>query len=132
MFGPGGFAYVYLCYGLHHLLNFVTGKEGSPEAVLIRGVWITEGMEIVVARRRGRAQREWASGPGIVTAALGITVQEDQGRDLTGNRLWVEETPYCVKSSDIEASPRIGIGYAQEWALKPWRFVWKKGAEGRF
>jgi DNA-3-methyladenine glycosylase len=123
MFGPGGYAYVYLCYGLHWLLNFVTGPADSPEAVLIRGVKITEGKEAVAVRRKGLPETAWANGPGRVTAALGIG-RKHNACDLTGETIWVEDRGLVVPPREVGSTPRIGISYAGEWAHKPWRFVW--------
>ncbi len=114
MFGPSGRWYVYLCYGVHEMVNLVTGPEGWPAAVLIRGV-------------------EGVSGPGRVTRALGI------GRTLNGAvarppmaslgpAAWIEAalaTEGVVTEADVLAGPRVGVDYAgPEWAAKPWRFRW--------
>jgi DNA-3-methyladenine glycosylase len=123
MFSSGGYAYVYLCYGMYYLLNLVTGPKDVPQAILIRGVYITEGVEIVKARRKGIDQKHWASGPGKVTLALGVT-KKHQGCDLTGDTIWLEDRGIKVPSKEIVASPRVGIDYAEEWVHKPWRFVW--------
>ncbi len=104
MFGPAGRWYVYLCYGLHWMLNIVTGDEGVPAAVLIRGV----GEHV---------------GPGRVTKALGIDRSLD-GRPATRRGgLWFEAGGIRVPPRWVERTPRIGVGYAGEWALKPLRFV---------
>lgn len=124
MFGPGGRAYVYLCYGIHQLFNIVTGPADEPMAVLVRAVHIVEGHDLVRKRRPGIAKRDWASGPGRVTSALGITAAHNHAA-LTGKRLWIEDQGITISARQIEHSPRIGIGYAGEWAQKPWRFVWK-------
>jgi DNA-3-methyladenine glycosylase len=108
---------------LHHMLNFVTGPEGSPEAVLIRALRITEGGEIVRRRRAGIGEKDWASGPGRVGLALGLG-REHSGLDLTGNVLWVEDRGLRVPAREILLTPRIGVDYAGIWARKPWRFVW--------
>ena len=112
MFGPGGVWYVYLCYGMHEMLNLVTGPEEWPAAVLIRGV---EG---------------W-SGPGRVTRALGID-RSLNGRAIGhrapgGAAAWIEagEDPWPLPPEEIVAGPRIGVAYAgPQWAAKPWRFRW--------
>jgi DNA-3-methyladenine glycosylase len=105
MYAPGGVWYVYLCYGVHEMLNLVVGPRDWPAAVLIRGI-------------------EGASGPGRVTKALGI------GRALNGaaarraSGLWIEDRGVRVPRRHVHATPRIGVGYAGPvWASKPWRFV---------
>jgi DNA-3-methyladenine glycosylase len=106
MYRAGGIWYVYLCYGMHEMLNLVTGPEGYPAAVLIRGL-------------------SACSGPGRLTKALGI------GRDLNGTTattdsgLWIEDDGVVVPRRAIRATPRIGVAYAgPRWAAKRWRFVW--------
>jgi DNA-3-methyladenine glycosylase len=71
MYAPGGAAYVYLCYGLHHMFNIITGPKDSPKAALVRAVKIVAGHEIVRRRRRGVAEKDWASGPGRVCTDRG-------------------------------------------------------------
>lgn len=104
MFGPAGRWYVYLCYGMHWMLNIVTGGEGVPAAVLIRGV----GEHV---------------GPGRVTKALGIDRLYD-GRPATRRGgLWFEVSGIQVPPRRVARTPRIGVGYAGNWAEKPLRFV---------
>lgn len=125
MYRRGGVAYVYLCYGLHHMLNFVTGPEEMPFAVLIREIIIEEGETLVARRRKGIKRALWAKGPGCVTQALGITLA-DNGISLVGNRLWVEDRGIVVPEHEIHRTPRIGVDYAGKiWAKKPWRMIWK-------
>ncbi len=124
LFESGGIAYVYLCYGLHHMLNFVTGPAGAPLAVLIRGVRLVEGRALAARRRPGIPEKRWSAGPGTLCSALGITLA-DNGLPLTGNRLWVEDAGILVAARDVVAGPRVGVDYAGSCALKPWRFVWK-------
>jgi DNA-3-methyladenine glycosylase len=124
IFAAGGLSYVYLCYGLHSLLNFVTGPEGVPLAVLIRAVLVVEGHDLVARRRPGIPEKRWAAGPGTLCTALGLT-RADNALDLTGDRLWVEDAGIQVATRDVTVSPRIGVDYAGTCALKPWRFVWK-------
>ncbi len=111
MYGPGGRWYVYLCYGIHEMLNLVTGPADWPAAVLIRGV-------------------EGATGPGRLTRVYGV------GRAFNGTAaadpssgLWLErdvpgeDAP--VLPHEVLAGPRVGVDYAgEEWAAKPWRFRW--------
>jgi|HubBroStandDraft_1064217.scaffolds.fasta_scaffold585092_1 DNA-3-methyladenine glycosylase len=124
MFSPGGVAYVYLCYGMHQLFNIVTGPVDSPQAVLVRAVKITAGHDLVRQRRPRVAEKDWASGPGRVCAALGIGSHHN-GHDLSGEVVWIEDRGIVPPARQIKRTPRIGVNYAGMWALKPWRFVWE-------
>lgn len=107
MYAAGGVWYVYLCYGVHEMLNLVVGPEGWPAAVLVRGV-------------------EGAVGPGRLTKALGIG-RELNGSDATGETggLWIEDRGVRVPRGAITVGPRVGVDYAGPvWAGKPWRFKW--------
>ncbi|MBQ3098393.1 MAG: DNA-3-methyladenine glycosylase [Kiritimatiellae bacterium] len=102
MYSAGGCAYVYLCYGMHEMLNVVTGAEGRPEAVLIRGV-------------------EGAEGPGRLTKFLKIDRSHNREDLVSSNRLWIEADGTKVK---FTSSPRIGIAYASKRDQKrKWRFT---------
>ena len=101
MYEEGGIAYVYLCYGIHEMLNVVTGPEGHPEAVLIRGA-------------------EGAPGPGRLTRLLGIGRSLNGASFLNSGRIWLEDDGF---RPEYDASPRIGIGYAsEEDRNRLWRF----------
>lgn len=135
MFKAGGTAYVYLCYGIHHLFNVVTNVEGTPEAVLIRAIEPLDGSSEMMKRREmNKIERRLTAGPGILSQALGITKTLD-GTDLCqSDTLWIEENGTSHQDSDIETGPRVGIGYAGEDALLPWRFSvkgtkWKSPAK---
>jgi DNA-3-methyladenine glycosylase len=123
MFAPGGVAYVYFCYGMHRMFNIVTGPQDSPEAVLVRAVRIIAGHELVRKRRHGIQEKDWASGPGRVCAALGIAMEHNR-HDLLGEIIWIEDRGIQVPPRQVKRTPRIGVDYAGVWALKPWRFVW--------
>jgi DNA-3-methyladenine glycosylase len=123
MFEPGGFAYVYLCYGIHNLFNVVTNGNGIPEAVLVRAVEPTEGIEEMKLRRPKLVNElHLTSGPGKLTKALGID-RNFNGKSLLGSEIWIEDIGIKVSASRIESSPRIGIDYAGDDALLPWRFT---------
>ena len=109
MFGPPGYAYVYLIYGVHHCLNVVTEAKGHASAVLIRAL---EPVEHIDGRTKG---------PGLLCRALGID-RSHNGLDLCGDALFFaepdERTPF-----EVVARPRVGVDYAGEWAEKPLRFL---------
>lgn len=123
MYLQGGVAYVYLCYGMHHMLNVVTNIEGSPEAVLIRALHPLRGISPMQKRRNGR--KNLTDGPGTLCQALAITKQEN-GLSLKSKSLWIEYRDYKIPTKDILTSPRIGIDFAKEDALKPWHFRIKR------
>jgi len=126
MYGPPGHAYVYLNYGLHWLLNFVTEADGFPAAVLIRAIEPTEGLDWISARQGGRAPKDWANGPGKVSQSLGINGAL-QGADLCspGVRLFIEAgTPF--PENRVTTTPRVGLNKVSEpWKSIHWRFVVK-------
>jgi DNA-3-methyladenine glycosylase len=121
MFGPPGYAYVYLIYGLSWAMNIITATEGEPHGVLIRALEPVRGLELMVRRRGGisAGARELSNGPGKLTQALGIT-GDDYGRDLCGDRLFLEEADRPV--GRVGRSARINVDYAGAWAAKRWRF----------
>ena len=125
MYSEGGKAYVYLCYGIHHMLNVVTSPQGLADAVLIRSIQPIEGIEVMF-RRRGfeSMSKRLTSGPGNVGKALGLNTQMHNGADLLSDQIWIEERPDLLKENII-STKRIGIDYAEEDALKPWRFYIK-------
>lgn len=125
LYSQGGISYVYLCYGIHHLFNVVTSVDGEPHAVLVRAVEPLVGQEIMELRRNLPAEKPAiSSGPGSAAKALGIDRSFNK-KDLTENEIWVEDHGIRYTSEDIIAGPRIGVAYAQEDALLPWRFYVK-------
>src|SRR3989440_4507356 len=120
MYGVGGTAYVYFVYGMYNQFNVVTNVEDVPHAILVRAVDPIEGLEIIRRRRRGRFAHELTSGPGRLCVAMGIDRKLNKA-DLLGDRVWIEED-IPVSRRQIARGPRIGIGYAEEWVKKPWRF----------
>jgi len=125
LYSHGGVSYVYLCYGIHHLFNVVTSVKDEPHAVLIRAVEPLIGKNIMELRRNMSVDKAAiSSGPGSAAKALGID-QSFNKKDLDGNEIWIEDHGIRYPSDDIIKAPRIGVAYAQEDALLPWRFFVK-------
>ena len=124
LFGPPGFAYVYLNYGIHYLMNAVTEADGHPGAVLIRALQPLEGVELMKKRRapdgRGIDEHDLCRGPGNLTKALGITIKDNR-LDLVTSELTIEDRGISVGA--VATGPRIGIRVAVE---RPWRY-WVEG-----
>jgi DNA-3-methyladenine glycosylase len=120
MFGPAGYAYVYLVYGFHNMLNIVTEAVDFPAAVLIRAVEPVQGVELMRARRQTEQQQNLASGPGKLCQAFAID-RKLNGDDLCGKVLYLEDRGEPV--SQVVTTPRIGVDYAGPWKDKPWRFL---------
>lgn len=121
MFGPGGFAYVYFVYGMHHMMNVVISKAGEANAILIRALEPIDGLETMKARRKIRDEKNLCNGPAKLTQALGIT-RKHNGEDLEGAVIWLEASP---KKFPAASGKRIGVDYAGKDAALPWRFVIK-------
>nr|WP_294921977.1 DNA-3-methyladenine glycosylase [uncultured Flavobacterium sp.] len=122
LYSEGGISYVYLCYGIHHLFNVVSSVAGEPHAVLIRGIEPLIGKEIIEFRRNMPASNaSISSGPGSAAKALGINQSFNQ-KDLAGDEIWIEDHGIRYKTDEIISTPRVGVAYAQEDALLPWRF----------
>ena len=120
MYGPGGTAYVYLCYGIHQLFNVVTNTRDVPHAVLVRAVLPLEGIEHM-QRRRGGTGRLTTGGPGTLTQALGIGAVHN-GMGLRGPVIRIEDHGHCPPPRAIIAGPRVGVESAGADALLPYRF----------
>jgi DNA-3-methyladenine glycosylase len=108
MYGPPGRAYVYLIYGMYHCLNFVTGREGIPQAILVRALEPGPGV--------GRC-----SGPGLLCRALSIDLALN-GAALEPPDLYVADDGLAPAAGSVHVTPRIGVDYAGEWAGRPYRF----------
>ncbi len=122
MYQSGGVAYVYLCYGIHYLFNVVTNVENLADAVLVRAIEPVEGIESMLARRNMKQlAKRITAGPGCLTQALGIN-KLHYGANLNGGTVWIEDRGKVVNETDIMAGPRIGVDYAGDDALLPWRF----------
>jgi DNA-3-methyladenine glycosylase len=123
MFESGGIAYVYLCYGVHHLFNVVTNQTGKADAVLIRALQPVQGQETMLARMNTNSIKRITSGPGKLTKAMGID-RKMNGLSLVIDNLCIDEC-LSVSKSEIVTTTRIGIDYAGEDARLPWRFYLK-------
>ena len=124
MFGTPGHWYVYFTYGMHYMLNIVTGKEGYPSAVLIRGLVVDSIPHSNVLKNiRMRKKQTKLIGPGRLTKALKITKALNGKTASRKSGLWIEDRGEKVNPRDIKKTPRIGIHYAEEWTQKPLRFV---------
>lgn len=122
MFNTGGVAYVYLCYGIHHLFNVVTNVADIPHAILIRAIEPLEGIDVMLERRKKeKLQPSLTAGPGAMSMALGIHTRHS-GLSLSGTEIWIEDRGIKVSPGNIVTSTRVGVAYAQEDALLPYRF----------
>lgn len=122
MFNDGGLAYVYFCYGMHHMFNVVTNVSGKAEAVLVRALEPVLGIEEMKMRRgKLRSQYQLTAGPGKLTRALGID-RKHNGKMLMEDEIWIESNGDKINTRSIVTTTRIGIDYAEDDALLPWRF----------
>ena len=124
MYAAGGTAYIYLCYGIHHLFNVVTNRDGIPHAILIRAIEPLEGIDIMLKRRNmKKLLPRLTAGPGILSQALGISIY-NSGISLLDNQIWIEDNSNNSPIGDFKiiSSPRVGCEYAEEDANNPWRF----------
>lgn len=122
MWGPGGHAYLYLCYGLHWMLNVSTGEPVEASAVLIRGAVVEHGLDVVLDRRSAmQPSKGLLSGPGKVGQALALDRSFDGSALFRAGGLELREGPPPER---IEATPRVGIGFATKAdQARPWRFL---------
>ena len=126
MYGAGGMAYVYLCYGIHHLFNVVTHSKDTPHAILIRSLEPVKGIKDMLLRT-GKKQPDntLTRGPGNLSRALGIYTM-DSGMPLTGKKIFLADDGFVYSKKEIFTSPRIGVDYAGKDALLPYRFYIKE------
>ena len=121
MFKEGGISYVYLCYGIHVMFNIVTNINGNADAVLLRAIEPTEGVDIM-EERRGifTSGSKLTSGPAKLAKALGIKIEHNE-TDLNQEKIWLEDYK-SFGDAEITATTRVGVDYAGEDAKLPWRF----------
>ena len=125
MFSAGGIVYMYICYGIHDMLNVVTGTDGTSHAVLIRAVDPRVGVDIM-RERRGvfNEDTRLCRGPGALAKALGL-VKAHNGLNLLEDTIWIEDRNEVVDVGDIIASARVGMNFDGPYKTIPWRFYIK-------
>lgn len=125
MYAAGGVAYVYLCYGIHQLFNVVTNVKDIPHAILVRALEPQAGIEKML-KRTGKSKADYSltKGPGNLSKAMGIHTKHT-GFSLLGEKLFIGEDNFKLSAKNIVASTRIGVDYAGEDALLPYRFYIK-------
>jgi DNA-3-methyladenine glycosylase len=125
MYAKGGISYVYLCYGIHHLFNVVTNTQDTPHAILIRGIEPVKGIDIMLERmHKEKTDNTVGRGPGNVSKALGIQVKHTS-LSLLSREIYIADDGVCINASQLGVSVRIGVDYAAEDALLPYRFYVK-------
>ena len=125
MYAEGGVAYIYLCYGIHHLFNVVTNVKDIPHAVLIRGIQPLEGIPQILERKKiSQLKKNMGIGPGNVSTCLGLRTSQDK-TSLLGNQVWIEDRDIKIITQQIIAGPRVGVDYAGEDAKLPYRFQYR-------
>ncbi len=125
MYANGGVAYIYMCYGIHHLFNVVTHTKDTPHAILIRALEPVKGINEMLKRTgKKKLDTTLTRGPGNLSKALGITTRQN-GISLLSKELFIGDDWFRYKKNEIAASPRIGVNYAGKDALLPYRFFIK-------
>ncbi len=125
MYCSGGVAYVYLCYGIHHLFNVVTNGKDIPHAILIRAIKPMVGIDVMLKRtKKKKLDLTLTKGPGNVAKALGINTKHS-GINLLEDVIFIAEDGFIIKKKDYLATARIGVEYSGEDALLPYRFIVK-------
>lgn len=119
-YGQGGYAYVYLIYGMHICMNIVTNRKDLPEVLLLRALEPVDGIDLMKKRRKTDNVKNLCSGPGKLSQAMGIT-RENYGEDLCGDSFYLEDAP-VLAPEEIRRAKRINIDYAEEAADFLWRF----------
>jgi DNA-3-methyladenine glycosylase len=125
MYASGGVAYVYFCYGIHHMFNVVTNVKDTPQAVLVRALEPLKGVDEMLRRTaKAKADNTLTRGPGNVCKAMGIYTMHT-GISLRSQELYIAEDRFSYAAEEIFTSPRIGVDYAGKDALLPYRFYVK-------
>jgi DNA-3-methyladenine glycosylase len=123
MYLKAGTSYVYLCYGIHHLFNVVTNKPGIPHAILIRALEPMEGIPFMLKRTgKKKLDHSLTRGPGNLSRAMGLSTIHS-GNSLYQDEIFIGDDGFIVREQDLHMTPRIGVDYAAEDALLPYRFA---------
>jgi len=125
MYANAGTAYVYICYGIHHLFNVVTNKKNIPHAILIRALEPIKGIDEMI-KRRGKTKLDFSltKGPGSLSKALGIS-NVHNGFSLLSKEIFIADDGFISDKKSIGISPRIGVEYSREASKYPYRFFIK-------
>lgn len=122
MYSSGGKVYMYICYGIHDMLNIVTGAEGCSHAVLIRALEPHTGIEHMRERRNlFNNDRRLCQGPGSLAKAMGLN-KSHNGTDILSDMIWIEDSGNSYSTDEIKASARIGLNFEGPYKSIPWRF----------
>lgn len=125
MYSAGGVVYMYICYGIHDMLNVVTGEDGISHAVLIRAVEPRVGIDIMRERRQiFNEDTRLCRGPGALAKALGL-VKAHNGINLLEDTIWIEDRNEVIQEAEIVAAPRVGMNFDGPYKSIPWRFYLK-------
>jgi DNA-3-methyladenine glycosylase len=123
MYSIGGTAYVYISYGIHHLFNVVTNEKDIPHAILIRAVEPSEGIDLMLKRRKKKEpDHTLSAGPGSMSVAMGIKVS-DTGTDLLGEKIWIEDRGITIPKNKILRTILIGVENAGKDAHLNYRYI---------
>jgi DNA-3-methyladenine glycosylase len=125
MYAEGGVVYMYICYGIHDMLNIVTGRKGDSHAILIRALEPVVGLDIMRLRRGfDTDDRRLCKGPGALARAMGLN-KTHNGLSVSGDEIWIEENTDFKPAEQIVSAPRIGLNIDEPYKSIPWRFYVK-------
>jgi DNA-3-methyladenine glycosylase len=125
MYAHGGRAYVYICYGIHHLFNVVTNEKEQPHAILVRGIEPVEGIDVMLRRRKMKTPTyNLTAGPGALSVAMGIHVKHT-GLDLRGDTIWIEDRDIKIPDKKIKRTIRVGVENSGKDARLLYRYIIK-------
>jgi DNA-3-methyladenine glycosylase len=124
MYEEGGVTYLYICYGIHDMLNIVTGPADSSHAILIRAIEPLIGTDLMQLRRGNMPLNRLAKGPGSLAKALGLNKSHNQ-ESLQGDKVWIEDQGVIIRPELIKATARVGLSCAEPYFSIPWRFIIK-------